>query len=208
MLGLGVLMPMTEHGRYDLALEIRKRIYRVQCKWASRRGDVVRVCLMTSRHTPLNGYKRTKYAATEVDAVAAYCGDLDQCYFFPIGSIEGRTAIDLRLAPARNGQQAAINFAADYEFAGAVAQLEERRHGMAKAEGSSPSSSMNTTPQSIVVGAEKFRTHSPRYVQRAAAGEEFVITRRGKRMARLVPADPVPPVVPSPPSPAPADRPG
>jgi len=50
--------------------------------------------------------------------------------------------------------------------------------------------------------------HGPRYVQRAAAGEEFLITRRGKRMARLVPADSVLPVAPSPPSPAPADRPG
>ena len=29
--------------------------------------------------------------------------------------------------------------------------------------------------------------HGPRYVQRAKAGESFLITRRGKPMARLVP---------------------
>ena len=31
--GFGVLWPMIEHGRYDLALEIDDRILRVQCKW-------------------------------------------------------------------------------------------------------------------------------------------------------------------------------
>jgi len=39
------------------------------------------------------------------------------------------------------------------------------------------------------VGAEEFGAHSPRFVQRAAAGESFLITRRGKPMARLVPPD-------------------
>jgi hypothetical protein len=42
-LGLTVLMPMTEHERYDLVLGISGRLLRVQCKWASLRGDVVKV---------------------------------------------------------------------------------------------------------------------------------------------------------------------
>jgi hypothetical protein len=54
--------------------------------------------------------------------------------------VAGRRAIYLRLEPARNNQEAAINFAAEYEF-GAIAQLGERRHGMAEVVGSSPTSS-------------------------------------------------------------------
>jgi hypothetical protein len=46
----------------------------------------------------------------------------------------------LRLTPAANNQEAAINYAADYDF-GAIAQLGERRHGMAEVVGSSPTSS-------------------------------------------------------------------
>ena len=34
-LGVPVLRPMTEHGRYDLAFELGGRILRVQCKWGA-----------------------------------------------------------------------------------------------------------------------------------------------------------------------------
>jgi hypothetical protein len=33
-LGIEVLKPVAEHGRYDLALDLGTRIIRVQCKWA------------------------------------------------------------------------------------------------------------------------------------------------------------------------------
>lgn len=55
--------------------------------------------------------------------------------------VVGRCRIQLRTTPPRNNQRAAINFAADYEL-GAVAQQEERRHGMPEATGSSPVSSI------------------------------------------------------------------
>lgn len=186
--GIEVLRPQAEHMRYDLAFDLGPKIVRVQCKWARKEGDVVTVKLATSRHTPINGYKRTTYAAREVDAVAVYCGDLDRCYFLPISQVEGRSAIHLRLAPAKNNQLAAINSASDHEFSGAVAQL-------ARAIGWQPVGrgfeSLQLHHQESLpietVGAEEFGLHAPRYVQRAAAGEKFLITRRGRGMARLVP---------------------
>ncbi len=42
-LGVPVLRPMTERGRYDLAFEVGGRLLRVQCKWAGVRGEVVMV---------------------------------------------------------------------------------------------------------------------------------------------------------------------
>jgi hypothetical protein len=42
-LGVSVLKPMSEHGRYDLVFDLGERLLRVQCKWANRKGDVVSV---------------------------------------------------------------------------------------------------------------------------------------------------------------------
>ncbi len=79
-LGLSVLKPLTEHERYDLVLGIGGKLLRVQCKWAGLRDDVVRVRLGSCYHSPTRGYVRTTYGSEEIDAVAAYCPDLDKCY--------------------------------------------------------------------------------------------------------------------------------
>ncbi len=94
-LGLSVLKPMTEHEPYDLALDLGSRILRVQCKWASCRGDVIRVHVVRCR-TSRRGYVRASYRAEEIDALAAYCQDLDRCYLLSISLVVGRAAIHLR----------------------------------------------------------------------------------------------------------------
>lgn len=189
-LGLSVLKPLTEHERFDLVLGIGSRLLRVQCKWAKRRGDVIAINLASSRRGP-NGYIRRNYSAVDADAIGAYCEELDSCFLIPIERVSGQWAVQLRLAPARNGQRAALHFADDYRL-GAVAQLAERRHGMAEAEGSSPSSSTPTTavaaPSREEVGAHEFRNHFGSYMERATAGTEILIRRRGKPYARLGPA--------------------
>ena len=101
---------------------------------------VVQVRTSTCRHTPLNGYLRTTYTADEIDAVAVYCADLDECYYLPIAVVADKTNLHLRLSPARNNQKIGVTMADDYRL-GAVAQLGERRAGSAKVRGSSPLSS-------------------------------------------------------------------
>ena len=138
-LGLFVLRPMVEGRRYDLVIDTGPRLLRIQCKWAPRRGAVIAVQLATCRHTP-RGYVRSTYTADEVDGVGVYCQELKRCYYVPIEDVAGRTAIHLRLSPAANNQETAINYAADYDF-GAIAQLGERVTGSHEAAGSSPASS-------------------------------------------------------------------
>lgn len=188
-LGLSVLAPLTEHERYDLVIGIAGRLLRVQCKWANCRGDVVVAHLARSRRGP-EGFIRRNYTSDEIDAFGIYCGDLDRCFLIPVNQIPDQWAIQLRLAPTRNGQRAAIHFAEEYEL-GAVAQLAERCHGMAEAEGSNPSSSTNQEPSSEAaveeVGAHKFRNHFGYYMEQAAAGTEILVRRRGKPYARLGP---------------------
>ena len=94
-LGVPVLKPVQEHGRYDLAFEIAGQVLRVQCKWASVHGPagVMRVNLTSSWCTP-HGYEQRRYLDGEIDLVAVYCGDLDRCYLLPSAS-GGRAPSDL-----------------------------------------------------------------------------------------------------------------
>jgi prevent-host-death family protein len=202
-LGLSVLKPLTEHERYDLAFDLGSRIIRVQCKWANHNGDVVEIRLCSSR-TGRNGYIKSQYQEDEIDALAAYCHTLNRCYLLPIAMIAGRHSVYLRTSAARNNQRAAINFAASYEL-GAVAQLEERRHGMAEATGSSPVSSTHRLKGAVnlnfpsrdlfadlgeTVGMDEFDAKLAHYVRHAEAGGEVLITRWSRPVAKLGPASP------------------
>jgi prevent-host-death family protein len=190
-LGIPVLRPIVEHGRYDLAFEIGGRILRVQCKWGALEDDgaVIKVALQSCRHTP-SGYVHRSYTADEIDLVAAYCGGLDRCYLLPISLVAGRRLIYLRLTPPRNGQRACINREVDFRFSGAIAQLGEHLRGTQGVAGSSPASSTSST---VDVGCHQFRNHFGYYLERAAAGEEIRVSRRGRPYARLVPAEPAEP---------------
>ncbi len=189
-LGLSVLKPLTEHERYDLAIGIAGELVRVQCKWAQKKKEVVNVKLTSSRRGS-DGHIRTRYTATDVDAIGAYCEELNACFLIPINVVAGQWAVQMRLAPARNGQRAALHFAEQYRL-GAVAQLAERRRGTAEARGSNPLSSTPqdraNAPTAEEVGAHQFRNHFGYYMERAAAGTEVLIRRRGRPYARLGPA--------------------
>jgi hypothetical protein len=141
-LGVRVLRPLDEGGRYDLVFDVGGTLLKVQCKWAPRKAGVIVVNTRTSRLTP-RGYVRGTYTAAEVDAIAAYCPDTDRCYLLAIEDVLNQQVVHLRLVAAANHQEVAIKYAAKYEFGGAVAQLGERRAGSAKVRGSSPLSSIS-----------------------------------------------------------------
>ena len=144
-LGVVVLRPMIEGRRYDLMFDIDHRLFRVQCKWAPLRDGAVQVRLAGCRHTP-RGYVYSTYDASEIDAVAAYCQELKECYWLPIEMVAGKRAIHLRIDPAANNQRLAINSSESYLLPGAIAQLGERLAGSQKVAGSSPASSTLARP--------------------------------------------------------------
>jgi prevent-host-death family protein len=187
-LGIPVLRPIVEHGRYDLAFEIEGRILRVQCKWGAldEAAGIIKVNLTSSWCTP-NGYERRYYDVDEIDLVAVYCAQLDRCYLLAGSFVAGRRSVHLRLAPPRNGQKACVNLADDFRFPGAIAQQGERLRGTQEVAGSSPASSI---PSAIDVGCNEFRNQFGVYLDRAAGGDEIRISRHGRPYARLVPAQP------------------
>lgn len=186
-LGIQVSRPLLEHGRYDLVMEIGSRLLRVQCKWAQRQGAVVLVRLASNRFTP-SGYVRTLYLDTEIDAVAAYCGELDRCYLLPAEIVTDKSAIQLRLTPPRNEQRAGIRWAADYELSCALARgvnpgdgIEAQRSGLPAAP------RLEVSGRTLVVGAHEFRNRFGYYMELVASGAEVDVTRHGRSYVRLVP---------------------
>jgi PD-(D/E)XK endonuclease len=149
-LGIGVFRPLSDGERYDLIFNLRPRLVRVQCKTAVLLGDVLAVPFYSNRRGA-SGFVKRVYTSDEIDAVAAYSPELERCFFLPMDEFGTRTYVQLRLAPSKNNQRRRINWADDYEFerlqseiSGAVAQLGERRDGIAEARGSSPLGSIET----------------------------------------------------------------
>ena len=185
--GIPVLRPVAEHGRTDLAFDISGNLLGVQVKWGrlSRSADVVIVLLRTSRCTT-RGHVRTTYEDGEVDLFAVHCGELDRSFLFPAAQFIGRQHLHLRLTAARNGQRACINLADSFEFAGAVAQLARAPHWQCGGQGfESPQLHSNTERAAVTVAAESCRVSFGYWVDQVAAGQDVVITRRGKPMIRL-----------------------
>jgi hypothetical protein len=115
MLGVGVFKPLTDGERYDLIFDLRPQLVRVQCKWASRLGDVIVVRCRSCRRSRA-GLVHRGYTSSEIDAIAAYSGELDRCYFLPFERFDGRSAVQLRLSPSRNNQRIGVNWADDFSL--------------------------------------------------------------------------------------------
>jgi hypothetical protein len=142
-LGIGVFRPMGDE-RYDLIFDTRPQLLRVQCKWATRYDDVVVVRCYSCRRAR-EGLRKKVYSRDEVDGIAAYCLELNRCFFFSAEAFHLKSQFQLRLAPTRNNQRLGINWADDFDLAatlrphqGAVAQLGERMPGRHEVTGSSP----------------------------------------------------------------------
>ena len=114
-LGVGVFKPLTDGERYDLIFDFRPRLMRVQCKWALSTATLLIVRCYSCRRAARDCVKRS-YTADEIDAIAAYCAELDRCFFLPRRDFDGRLQVQLRLAPSRNNQRVGINWAEDFEL--------------------------------------------------------------------------------------------
>ena len=79
-LGIDVLRPMTEHAATTSCSRSAASSKRVQCKSAPRKGRRGHGQVRAPIARGPNGYIRTKYTADEIDAIAAYCPELDRMF--------------------------------------------------------------------------------------------------------------------------------
>lgn len=106
--GERILMPFSQSEGYDLALDRKGGLFRIQCKSGRLRGGSV--VFNTASHGPRA--ERRIYSG-EVDAFGVYCGELDKCYLVPIEAVATRNCAMLRVAPPQINNKT-HRFAADY----------------------------------------------------------------------------------------------
>jgi len=80
-LDYSVSIPFSGKERYDLLVDTKKQIYKVQCKTATLRNEGV-ICFNTSSRNKKDGeYFNRNYKDGEIDAFVAYSDYLDECYW-------------------------------------------------------------------------------------------------------------------------------
>jgi len=119
---IDVYRPVQEGGRYDLIFDFGHRIDRVQVKWAPLHDGVVVIRAYSTRRTA-DGLRRRPYASGEIDAIAAYCPDLNRCFYLPADELGARVQVFLRVGPSRNNQSCGVNWADDFAFEGLQSPL-------------------------------------------------------------------------------------
>ena len=106
--------PSVEGTRYDCILDISGKLYRAQIKYCDRSANhasgAVNVRLKSSAG---QGAARC-YTAEEVDMLLVYIPLLDKVCLFPVEIFCGKSALNIRLEPARNGQSKGCLFAEQY----------------------------------------------------------------------------------------------
>lgn len=94
-LGLNVAKPWGDSNRYDIAVEHRGALWRVQVKCTGYCGEYAYRVLHRNRR------KFKPYTAREIELMAVYVIPLDTWYLIPVGAIGRRRSI--RLYPHRRG---------------------------------------------------------------------------------------------------------
>lgn len=117
--GFVVSIPFGAGASYDLIVDARLGLYKIQIKTAWLNNGCV--LYKSQRRQPGTGLTRRAYRSGEVDFFAAYCPATRAIYVVPAENhgVEGR----LRLDPVRNGQSKFVKWAADYAWERHVEKL-------------------------------------------------------------------------------------
>lgn len=110
-LGLTVSIPYGDHARYDFVIDINNKLYKVQCKTASKQDEGV--YSFSCRSTAANHSRAASrtYTEDEIDFFATIVNG--QCYLIPVQETSSRSKV-LRFVPPKNGQKVGITYAEDY----------------------------------------------------------------------------------------------
>lgn len=109
--GYKVAIPFGEGWAYDLVVDRKGKLERVQCKFTESKNGVIQVRCQSS-----NSWGTVKYTKNNIDWLVVFDNTTGKCYFIP-GAVlgdKGRRSIFLRLsAPARPTRN--MHYAKDYE---------------------------------------------------------------------------------------------
>lgn len=109
--GYKVALPLGEDWRYDLIVDKKNQLLRIQCKYVESIKGVIRVRCET--HDGRNYYK---YQQADLDYIAVYDKITERCYYINCSFLgdSGRGSLTLRLKEPKNKQKKKIFNALDF----------------------------------------------------------------------------------------------
>ncbi len=108
--GYKVALPLGEDWKFDIIIQKRNKLLRVQCKYATAKNHVIKVRCETH-----DGRHYYKYTSKDLDYLAIYDKVTDKCYYVANNLItNGRSSISLRIEEPKNRQKKKILFASDF----------------------------------------------------------------------------------------------
>jgi len=116
MAGYGVLLPIGENTRYDLAIEDDFALYLVQCKTGHLKNGAVVFKTSSSYYHHPNPKKTAQHYRGQVTFFGVYCVETGVVYLVPINALKADCHASLRVDPPRNNQHTNVRWAADYEI--------------------------------------------------------------------------------------------
>jgi hypothetical protein len=120
-LGVGVFSAVHDE-RYDLVFDLRPQLLRVQCKTAALSGDVIVIRCYSCRRNAEGPLKRL-YTSDEIDAVEAYCGELDRAFLRFCRTHRRPLAHPAPPPSAAEHQVIGVDWADDFDLAATLERL-------------------------------------------------------------------------------------
>lgn len=114
-LGCDISLPFGNSQKYDLIMDYKGKLYKVQVKHAKDEftdGNITHFTFKTrwQGHNS-SGYTQTSYTKKDIDFFATY--HLGKTYLIPVEECSGATKT-IRYCVPKSGQRIGINFAQDY----------------------------------------------------------------------------------------------
>lgn len=113
--GACVFLPIGNQAGYDMVVEYKSRLLRVQCRTGRLRAGAIRFNLSTMEKIWRTRRVRHRPTAATVDVFAVYCPDNDTTYVVPNDGMCTRE-VALRLDPTKNGQTVGVRWARDFKL--------------------------------------------------------------------------------------------
>ena len=125
-LGYPVSIPYGNHDKYDFAVDINGRFYRIQCKSATTFRDENALIIDVRRKQSVNGNRQySHYDKSEIDYFATTWDG--KCYLIPIE--ESCSKKVLRLKATKRAESAQFNWAEDYLLENVIKSLISENRG-------------------------------------------------------------------------------
>lgn len=114
-LGVTISTPTDVSARYDAIIDDGNRLYRAQIKFCDRSGgsEGALQIELTSYHRS-SKLASVGYTEKEIDVLLLYVPRLDKILWLGPEIFSGKQAIQIRIAPSKNGQTKGCLFAENY----------------------------------------------------------------------------------------------